>query len=295
MRKSTDIILFNVVAYSLLGILALVCILPFIILVSGSFSEESLILRTGYGLLPKGFSLRAYEVIFSNPRKILNAYTVSIFVSCTACILSLFLISMTAYVLSRKDFRPRNFFAFLFYFTTLFNGGLVPFYILMVRYLHLKNNLLALILPGIFNIFFLFVMRNFMNSSIPEALIESAKIDGAGDFKIYLKIVLPLVKPALATIGLFELLGHWNNWYNAMLYIQKDYLYPLQYLLYLLLASARAAGQDFTMGLSEAVQETPAETLKLAMTVVVIGPIVLAYPFVQKYFVKGITIGAIKG
>ncbi|MGE5549724.1 MAG: carbohydrate ABC transporter permease [Bacteroidota bacterium] len=295
MRKSMDVILFNIIAYSLLGILALLCVLPFIMLVSGSFSEESLILRTGYGLLPKGFSLRAYEVIFSNPQKILTAYGVSIFVSCAACILALLLISMTAYVLSRKDFRSRNFFAFLFYFTTLFNGGLVPFYILMVRYLHLKNNLLALILPGILNIFFLFIMRNFMTNSIPDALIESAKIDGAGDFNIYFKIVLPLVKPALATIGLFELLGHWNNWYNAMLYIQKEYLYPLQYLLYLLLASARAAGQDFTMGLSDVVQETPAETLKLAMTVVVIGPIVLAYPFVQKYFVKGITIGAIKG
>ena len=257
MRKSIDIILFNIVAYSLLGILALLCVLPFIILVSGSFSEESLIIRTGYGLLPKGFSLRAYEVIFSNPRTILNAYTVSIVVSCTACILSLFLISMTAYVLSRKDFRSRNFFAFLFYFTTLFNGGLVPFYILMVRYLHLKNSLLALILPGILNIFFLFIMRNFMSSSIPEDLIESAKIDGAGDFNIYIKIVLPLVKPALATIGLFELLGHWNNWYNAMLYIQKDYLYPLQYLLYLLLASARAAGRILLWGYRKRYKKHP--------------------------------------
>lgn len=187
----------------------------------------------------------------------------------------------------------RNSFAFFFYLTTIFNGGMLPAYILMVRYLHLKDSLLALILPGIFSVFFLLIMRNFMKGTIPVELMESSKIDGAGDFYIYWRIVLPLMKPALATIGLFEVIGYWNNWYNAMLYINKENLFPLQYLLYRILTASQGISEAAMNSVS--VQTVPKETFKLAMTVVAIGPIILAYPFVQRFFVQGITIGAVKG
>lgn len=293
-KKSMDEKWFNIFAYSIAGTFALLCVIPFWIILVGSFSSEGRIIREGYGLWIKSFSLESYKVIFNYPQKIINAYMVSIFVSSSASMLSLLIISMTSYVLYRQDFKYRNKFAFLFYFTTLFNGGMVPAYILMVRYLHLKNSLLALILPGIFDVFFLIVMRNFMTGMIPYSLVESAKIDGAGDFHIYRSIVLPLITPALATIGLFEILKHWNNWHHAMLYISKENMYPLQYLLYRMLQASKQVANEMTAG-GVPQQRIPGETLKLAMTVVAIGPIVFVYPFVQRYFVSGMTVGAIKG
>lgn len=293
MTRSKDVMIFNIIAKIIIGTITLFCLIPFLLVVSGSISDEGEILRHGYSIFPRGFSLDAYKFIINNPKSVLNAYGITIFVTVTASALGLFLISMTAYVLYRKDFKYRNKFSFFFYFTTLFNGGMLPTYILVVRYLRLKNSILALILPGLFNVFFLLVMRNFISGNIPDSLIESSKIDGAGDFYIFIRIVLPLMKPALATIGLFEAIAHWNNWYNAMLYITKESLFPLQYLLYRLLQ----ATQSVAKGMSELPTSVklPAETLKLSMTVVAIGPIILAYPFAQKYFISGITIGAIKG
>ena len=293
MKKSLDVVVFNVISRVFIGFLALFCLFPFILVISGSLSSEDAILKEGYGILPKDFSLEAYRFIADNPKSVINAYGVTIFVTFTSCILALFLISMTAYVLYRKDFKYRNIFAFIFYFTTIFSGGMLPSYILMVRYLRLKDNLLVLILPGIFSVFFLLIMRNFMSGTIPDSLVESAKIDGAGDFYIYLKIILPLMTPALATIGLFELVGHWNNWANAMLYITREEFFPLQYLLYRILQASQVVAEG--MAETAARHQLPAETFKLAMTVVATGPIVLAYPFIQKYFVTGITIGAVKG
>ncbi|MDF2921318.1 MAG: sugar transporter permease [Paenibacillaceae bacterium] len=293
MRKSFDEVLFEGIARVFIGLMALFCAIPFVMLVSGSFSSEEQIMKHGYSLFPRGFSTDAYKFIVESPQKLLNAYGVTIVVTGVSCLLALWLISMTAYVLFREDFRYRNNFAFFFYLTTIFNGGMLPAYILMVRYLHLKNSILALILPGIFSVFFLLIMRNFMRGTIPGELIESSKIDGAGDFYIYWRIVLPLMKPALATIGLFEVIGYWNNWYNAMLYINDQNLYPLQYLLYRILTAAQGISESAMD--SVGVVTMPKETFKLAMTVVAIGPIVLAYPFVQRYFVQGITIGAVKG
>lgn len=292
--KSWDTYIFNLFSKVAIGFLALFCLTPFVLVISGSLSNEDLILRHGYSILPRGFSFEAYRFIIDSPKTVFKAYGVTIFVTLSACILALFLISMTAYVLYRKDFKYRNIFAFMFYFTTIFSGGLLPTYILMVRYLHLKNNLLALILPGVFSVFFLLIMRSFITGSIPPSLIESSKIDGAGDFYIYWKIVLPLMKPALAAIGLFEAIGYWNNWSNAMLYITKRDLYPLQYVLHQLLQSSQAFAQSMSEGDVTSVVRMPTETFKLAMTVVATGPIILAYPFVQKYFVQGITIGAVK-
>lgn len=291
MSNSTKI--FYIMCYIFVTLMVVVCLLPFIMMVSGSFTSEHAIRFSGYGLLPKEFSLEAYKLIFKNPLTILHAYGVSVSIAVIGTALGLLLITMTSYVISRKDFKYRNIFSFFFYFTTLFNGGMVCTYIFYIRYLHLKDSMLALILPGIFNVFYLLIMRSFV-STIPAALIESAKIDGASEFRIFFKIILPLLKSGLATIGLFLALGYWNDWYNAMLYINSEAKYPLQYMLYNMLQQTQALAKIASQaGIS--VQNLPSSSLKMAMAVVATGPIILVYPFVQKYFVKGITVGSVKG
>ncbi|SHK23897.1 putative aldouronate transport system permease protein [Anaerocolumna jejuensis DSM 15929] len=292
-RMSSSTRLFYMISYIFIGFMALLCLLPFIMMVSGSFTSEQAIRFSGYGLLPKQFTWEAYELIFKNPMTILHAYGVSIYISIIGTVLGLLLITMTSYVISRKDFRYRNAFSFYFYFTTLFNGGMVCTYIFYIQYLHLKDNIWALILPGMFNVFYLLIMRSFV-AAIPSALIESAKIDGAGEYRIFFQIIIPLLKSGLATIGLFLALGYWNDWYNAMLYINSEEKYPLQYMLYNMLQQTQALAKIASQA-GILVQNLPSSSLKMAMAVVATGPIILVYPFVQKYFVKGITIGSVKG
>ena len=226
----------GVFAYSFLIIFSLLCLLPFLVIISGSFTKESAILEKGFSLIPPEFSLDAFKAVFAIPKNIINAYIVTIFVTTVGTFLSVFLSTLAAYVLQKKDFKYRNFFAFYFYFTTIFSGGIVPWYILMTQYLHMKNNILALILPGLFNVFNLIIIRSFISSSIPSAIVESAQIDGASEWHIFFKLILPLSKPILATIGLFTALGYWNDWFNAMLFIDKQSLMPLQYYLYKMLS-----------------------------------------------------------
>jgi putative aldouronate transport system permease protein len=270
-----------------------VCILPFVLLVSGSLSDEMTIRYTGYSLLPKEVSFEAYKLAFKNPDRIIQGYRNSAFITAVGTFTGLFLITMSAYVLSRSSFRYRNSFAFFFFFTTLFNGGMVSSYIFYIRYLGLKDNYLAMILPGMFNVFYLLIMRSFIKA-IPESLIESAKIDGAGEFKVFIRIILPLLPSGLATIGLFMALGYWNDWYNAMLYINDSAKFPIQYVLYDLLMRAQGIAQ-IASRTGVRVENLPTYSLKLAMAVMVVAPIVFIYPFVQKFFVRGITIGAVKG
>lgn len=292
-KASTSTKVFYIICYTVVALIALICLIPFIIMLSGSFSSEQALRFEGFGLLPKDFSLAAYALIFKTPMKVIKAYGVSIFITVTGTLGGLLLTTLTAYVLSRKDFKYRNAFSFFFYFTTLFNGGMVCTYIFYIQYLHLKDNLLALILPGMFNVFYLLIMRTFA-SSIPSALIEAAKIDGAGEIRTFFQIVLPLLKSGMATIGLFLALGYWNDWYNAMLYINSEDLYPLQYMLYSLMQKTQAlAGIAGDVGIS--VADLPSNSLKMAMAVVATGPILLVYPFVQKYFVKGVAVGSVKG
>jgi putative aldouronate transport system permease protein len=288
-----DRVLFNVVSYVIISILALVCIIPFILVITGSFSSERMVLRYGFGLLPKGFSLESYKTILRKPDDILRAYAVTIGLTFTGSILSLFLVSMTAYCLQRKELFSRNGFALFFYFTTLFSGGLVPWYILMYRYLHMKDNFLALLLPPMFSVFDLIIMRTFMRG-IPESLCESAKLDGANEFLVYTKIYLPLSLPALATIGLFVALRYWNDWYNCMMFISKEKMYPLQFYLFQVLNSMQMMRETAEKA-NVPLPDMPTQTFKLAMTLVTTGPILLLYPFLQKYFIRGITIGAVKG
>lgn len=292
-KTTADTVVLDIIGYVVLGALGLFCLLPFIMLVSGSFTDENTILTEGYSLIPRQFSLEAYRVAFAIPKIIVNAYGVTIFVTVVGTALSLFLITMTAYVIARKDFPLRNAVSFFFYFTTLFSGGLVAYYILVIKYYRLQDNILVLILPALFNVFYLLMMKNFITQSIHEALIESAKIDGAGDFKIFISIVFPLLTPALASIGLFIALGYWNDWYNAMLFLREEKLYPLQYVLYRILTTAQ--NMDLVASDAKINMKVPKESIKLVMTVIATGPIIFAYPFVQKYFVKGVTLGAVKG
>lgn len=293
MKTERSTAVFNATGYTFLTIVSLLCLLPFLLILSGSFTSEVEILADGFKLIPEHFSLLAYEAVFSEPEQILKAYEVTILITLVGTAAGLFLTSMTGYVLSRKDFLYRNKLSFFIYFTTLFSGGLIPWYIMIVRFLDLKDSYLALVLPSLVGAWNIILMKNFMKS-IPESIVESAKIDGAGDFAIYLKLVLPLSTPGLATIGLFMALAYWNDWFSANLFITSGDKYPLQFLLYKILASAAVLKTNIAGNLS-ADMKPPAETLKMAAAVVVTGPIIFAYPFVQRFFVKGLTIGAVKG
>ena len=283
-------------SYGFNTLIALLCLAPFVMVVSGSLSSEEAVRFSGFSLLPRDFSLEAYRTVFQEPAVILRAYTVTILLTLTGTCLGLFLQTMTAYVLSRKDFVWRSKFSFFFYFTMLFSGGLVPYYILMTRYLGMRNNYLALLMPLLFNVYYLLIMKSYI-SAIPDSFIHAAKIDGCGEFRIFLLIIMPMLKPALATVGLFIALSYWNDWYSAMLFISRDTMHPLQYFLYNKVNNIEAYKRILEAGGvgAAAAINMPTQTLKMALTVIVTGPIVLLYPFVQKYYVRGITIGGVKG
>jgi putative aldouronate transport system permease protein len=292
-REGVDNKTLKIVSYCVVGLFTLPCLFPFIVMITSSFMSEREIITEGYKLIPKTFTASAYEFLFSNPKKIIDAYKTTIFITIFGTAGGLFCMSMAGYVLNRKDFKYRNFFSFFIYFTTLFSGGLIPSYILMVRYLQLKDSLFALILPGIMGAWSIFLMRNFMKS-IPDSLYESATIDGAGDFFIYWKIFMPLAIPSLATIGLFTALGYWNEWYNAMLYIQTQSKFPLQYFLQRTVNQTNVQAL-ISQGIAINAADLPTQSIKMAVAVVATGPIILLYPFVQRYFISGLTIGAVKG
>ena len=297
-KNGKDVAALNVISYVFCGFMALICLVPFLMIVSGSFSSETAIVQNGFSLWPQEFSLEAYKTVFREPMVVFRAYATTIGLTIAGTLLGLAMQTMTAYVLARKEFEWRNFFSFFFYFTTLFSGGLVPYYLLMRRTLHLVDSYLALLLPLVFSVYNLLIMKSYI-MGIPDSLVDAAKIDGCGEFRTLVQEVVPLIKPALATVGLFIALAYWNDWYNAMLYINSSEKYPLQYFLYQQITDIEAYKKLIANGtVSSAVVSAvslPTQTLKMALTIVVTGPIVLAYPFVQKYFVQGITIGAVKG
>ncbi len=294
-KSSIDTKIFNFISYLLTSVFAVVCVIPFYLVFVGSFTDEKSILTKGFSFFPgvKNLSLEAYRIILNSPNSIISAYGVTILVTVCGTFLAILIVTMTGYVLSRPDFPWRNFFSFFFFFTTLFSGGLVPWYLLCTKYLHFTDHIYALIIPGLFSVWNMIITKSFMKG-IPYELVESAKMDGASDPLIYFKIMLPLSKPLIATLSLFTALGYWNDWYNCMLYINNHKMWNLQYMLQNILNSAesmtRIANQTGMV-----VASVPTESVKMAMTVVATGPIILLYPFLQKYFVKGITIGSVKG
>lgn len=282
-----------VFAYIFITIFTLLCLLPFLLMISASFSDENDIMAYGISLWPKHFSTYAYQLAFQSPKYLVGSYIVTIIMTVLGTAVGLFLTAMTGYALQRKDFALRNGISFFIYFTTLFSAGLAPTYLWMTKYLQLKNNYLAVFLPLLMSPWLTFLMKNFVKS-IPFEITESGKIDGAGDFRIFVSLILPSMTPALATVGLFIALGYWNEWYNSMLYISNlDYL-PLQYYLYRIINEA-AALKSSVAGANVTIGHLPTTTLKMATAIIATGPIILLYPFVQKYFISGITVGAVKG
>jgi putative aldouronate transport system permease protein len=263
--------------------------------VSGSLSTEKDIFDYGYTLIPKHPTLLSYKVLLLGSSKVINAYKVSIIVTVCGTLLGLLVNALGGYALARRTLKYRNMLSLYALLTIMFNGGLVPWYIVCVNYLHLKDTLWALILPSVANAFYLYLIRNYL-LSIPEELYESAKIEGSGEWRIFMQIILPLAKPVLATIGLFFALQYWNEWFLGLMFTDKQELQPLQLILRnivnnidFLRTSANAAEMQ---RLSAAI---PSEGIKMAATVITIGPIVFVYPFLQKFFIKGIMVGAVKG
>jgi putative aldouronate transport system permease protein len=292
-RLPKSSVAFKGLSVGFLLVLSLFCLLPFLLIFTGSVTDEQEIARVGFSLWPGKLSLASYDLLFRHPESIVRSYGVSILITAAGTSFGLLFTAMAAYVMGKQDFKYRNKLSFFFYFTTLFSGGMVSSYIFIIRYLHLKDSLLALILPMLINSFYLLIMRSFF-TAVPVSVLESAKIDGASEYRIFFQIALPLVKSGLATIGLFIALDYWNDWYNAMLYLTTNSKYPLQYLLYNMLSTTEVMSRLSSLSHIQ-IQNMPSESLKMAMAVVATGPILLAYPFVQKYFVKGITVGAVKG
>ncbi len=278
--------------YVIMALFAIYCLVPFVTVISNSLTTEDSIVKNGFSIFPREFSLEAFKLIFKDST-IYRAYGVTIFVTVVGTFLAMLVTCALAYPLAVRALKYKNWINFYVYFTLLFNGGLVSSYLLISKYLDMRDSIWVLIIPALVSPWNMFLLRNFFKS-IDESLAESAKMDGANDIYIFFKIVLPISLPALATIGLFYGLGFWNKWFEALLYIDDAHKFPLQFLIQRINSNLAFATQ-----LASKVNLTnyvlPTLTTRLATTVVTIGPIIFLYPFLQKYFVKGLTVGAIKG
>jgi len=286
----------KVLIYCFFILLSLIFVVPVITMVSVSLSDEDVIIENGYSIIPEKISFEAYKFVFINPDKILTSYLVTILTSVIGSALSLVIMMMVAYALARKGYRFRGIIAMYLFITMIFGGGIVSKYIIVTQLLGLKDSALILVLNLLVNVWFVFVIRSFI-VGINEAIFESAIIDGASEFRIFWSIVMPLSKPALATFGLFMLLGYWNEWMTALLYIDNPDLYPLQYLLQKVLQDLEVVlkNMDKMPAGAKDSYSVPSETVRMAMAVVATGPMLFIMPFFQKYFVKGMQLGAVKG
>lgn len=279
--------------YSTVTLYALACIVPFLIIIATSFTEEAVIRAQGVQLFPQEFTLEAYDLVLRGGM-IWKAYALTIIMTGCGSFLGLWIISMTGYALQRKDYPFRNVISFYIYFTSLFSAGLAPYYLLMTQTYKLKDNYFAVFLPLLMSPWLIILMKNFVKA-IPHEITESGKIDGAGDMRIFTELILPMLKPALATIGLFLALGYWNEWYQSSLFLsERVEVRPLQFSLYQVVTKVQSL-KNSVAGQYVSVTDLPAESLKMANAVLATGPIIFLYPFVQKYFIGGITVGAVKG
>ena len=292
-KNSKGDIVEKIIVHAFIIGFAVACLIPFILVISSSLTSQACLNQFGYCFWPKEFSIEAYSLLFKSGT-VIPSYGVTIFITVVGTVLSMLVTCACAYALSRKNMHYRGAIAFFIYFTMLFSGGLVPTYLWVTRYLHLSDSLWSLILPSLVNAWNLLLMRNFFNG-IPAALSESASIDGANDIKILFSIILPVSLPGIATVGLFYALAYWNEWYKALLYIHTDWKYPLQYLVMQIQKNIQYVQQNAAQAGVVTDGLVPAETTQMATAVVTIGPIVLLYPFLQKYFVQGLTVGSVKG
>lgn len=279
-------------------LISLSMILPFILVIVSSFSAEESIINNGYRYIPEEWSLEAYKTILDAPNILIRAYGITIFITVVGTVVSLLITSMTAYVLSRRDYAFNGLATFYTFFTMLFSGGLVPFYILMTQYLHLRDSLLAVILPTLINVFYVMILRSYM-TKIPFEMIESAKMDGAKEFRIYFRMILPLSTPGLATLGLMTSFNYWNEWFNALLFIDNQNLVPLQLLLQRMIKNIEFLSNNSQFldqsGLDIDSGTLPKYNVRMAMAILAAGPMMFVFPFFQRYFVAGLTIGSLKG
>lgn len=280
-----------------LSIMAFLVILPLWLLIAASLSDDDSLITNGYKLIPEVFSLEAYQYLLFKSKDILHSMGISFFITAFGTTLSLVIMPLFAYPLSRKDFVGKNFFTFFVFFTMLFSGGIVPSYMMWIKFFHIKNTIWALIFPNLLmNGFSIIMMKNYFAQNIPTELIEAAKLDGASEFSIYSKVVMPLSLPILATIGLLVGIGYWNDWTNGLYYITDPQYFSLQNLLNRILKNVQYLASSTTITQnSTAGSQLPAISVRMAIAVVGVTPIMVLYPFFQKYFVKGITIGAVKG
>ena len=285
----------KIFSYIVLALFALCCIIPLLNIIMISFTDSSSIDTYGYSLFPKVLTLEAYELLFENPSTLVDAYGVTLFVTIVGTFLAVLIGVQFAYGLSRKNYVLRNQSSFYLYFTMLFSGGTVPIYILVTQYLGLKNSLWALILPYIVTPYNIFLIRTFIQG-LPDTVFEAAKIDGAGEYTILYKMVYPMCKGGIATVTLFYLLSFWNAWYPCLLYINKSKLYTLQYMLHVLMGKIETLNMEVANGMAVSYfQQLPEDSLRMATCLVAIGPLIVAFPFFQKYFVRGIAVGEVKG
>ncbi len=276
----------------------LLCVVPFIFVIIISFTSEESIAQIGYSFIPQGWSLDAYKYAFEMGYSLWRSYFNSFFITVVGTVLSVLVCILYSYALFRRDFKYRRFFTFFSFFTMLFGGGLVPTYIVCKQLLGLSDNYAAVIVPLMVNPFNIIVMRTFFQSSVPEELIEAAAIDGSGEYNTLFKIIIPISKPGIATIGLLNALAYWNEWYTPMLYIRDKIHIPLQYLLMQLQRNMEyLAKNSAAMGADaiKAASEMPTQSLRMVLVVLVVVPIACAYPFFQRYIVAGLTIGSVKG
>lgn len=287
----------NITISIFFALFSLMCVVPFITVIMSSITDEASLLINGYSLFPKKISFAAYEYIVKAGTQIIRSFGVSVFITVAGTVFSVTITAFYAYALSRKCFKYKKFFNYMAFFTMLFGGGLVPTYLVVTKIVKINDTIWALILPIALNAFYIIVMRTFFKTSVPDSIIEAAQIDGAGEFKTFFKIVLPISLPSVATIGLFTTLGYWNDWFSALLYIESAEYWPIQYLLMKIEKQMQFLIQNANqMGMSKAEIDTlPSETLRMAIVVISTIPIACAYPFFQKYFIQGLTVGSVKG
>jgi putative aldouronate transport system permease protein len=299
-HKSKDMLSISPLTNFFLNLLMVVaCILtlvPIYIIIISSVTAESALTANGYRLWPEKFSTTAYTFLFGQGSIVITAYINTIISTIAGTIIAVLMVGLYAYAISRDNFKFKTFFTFYAFFTMLFGGGLVAYYMVARQVLQIQNSLWALFLPSAFSPFWVIVLRTFYKANVPNEVIESARMDGAGEWRILLQIVWPLSIPGLATVALFSAIGIWNNFFNCLLLVDDAKYFSLQYTIYTTLNNIRflLENADKMVGLVN-VSELPSQTFRMAMAVVTVGPIIFAYPFFQRYFIRGLTIGAVKG
>lgn len=291
--------LFEGMSHIILLAMGVCIIIPFLLVFMSSITDENTLILNGYSLFPKKISFEAYNYIINQGNKILKAYSITIIVTIVGTTVNLFLSLLMAYPLTRKKLPYRNSIAFFVFFTILFNGGLVPTYLMYTNVFHIKNTIYALIIPTfMLNAYNVLLIRTYLTTNIPEALYEAAEIDGASHFSILFRIVMPLAVPVLITMGLFTGLGYWNDWTNGLYYLtgnKGQSLYGIQNLLNQMITDIQYLSSGKVHNVSAALSKIPSVSVRMAIAFVAMVPLFIIYPFLQKYFEKGITVGAVKG